>query len=377
MHICHVISVPFPPEEGIGNYVHNLSTKLIEKGHKVTVITRGNIGATQRESIDGINVIRAPFIPIYPFYIHFHGLFVKKIIKSMETQITILHFHSPLPPPIKTSIPMITTIHSPMLTDSRYTKIQSIYSLFSKISARYVSYPLELKIIQSSDIITTVSKSIAQELKEYDINLDEITVINNGVNETFFYPLKKETNEENKYIMYVGRIDYEKGLFDLIKCGKYISNKRSDLSFIIAGIGKDFKKLKNKIKKENLQDMFKFLGQVDKDKLLKLYQNATLFVFPSYHEGLPGVLLEAMSCGLPIIATDVRGNRDLISHKENGLLIPIQDSKKMAETISILLENKKLREQLGKNARKTIVEKYTWNNVYNHYLKCYEKLTRG
>jgi glycosyltransferase involved in cell wall biosynthesis len=123
--------------------------------------------------------------------------------------------------------------------------------------------------------------------------------------------------------------------------------------------------------------MFKFLGQVDKDKLLKLYQNATLFIFPSYHEGLPGVLLEAMSCGLPIIATDVRGNRDLISHKENGLLIPIQDSKKMAETINILLENKKLREQLGKNARKTIVEKYTWNNVYNNYLKCYEKLARG
>lgn len=377
MHICHIISVPFPPEEGIGNYVHNLSTKLIERGHKVTVITRGNIGSTQRESIDGINVIRAPFIPIYPLYIHFHGLFVKKIIKSLETQITILHVHSPLPPPIKTSIPMITTIHSPMLTDSRYTKIQSIYSLFSKISARYVSYPLELKIIHSSDMITTVSKSIAQELKEYDINLDEITVINNGVNETFFYPLKKESNEENKYIMYVGRIDYEKGLFDLIKCGKYISNKRSDLSFIIAGTGKDFKKLKNKIKKEKLQDMFKFLGQVDKDKLLKLYQNATLFVFPSYHEGLPGVLLEAMSCGLPIIATDVRGNRDLISHKENGLLIPIQDSKKMAETINILLENKKLREQLGKNARKTIVEKYTWNNVYNNYLKCYEKLARG
>jgi glycosyltransferase involved in cell wall biosynthesis len=272
---------------------------------------------------------------------------------------------------------MITTIHSPMLTDSRYTKIQSIYSLFSKISARYISYPLELKIIQSSDIITTVSESIAQELKEYDINPDEITVINNGVNETFFYPLKKEPNEENKYIMYVGRIDLEKGLFDLVECGKQISNKRSDLSFIIAGTGKDLKKLKNKIKKENLQDMFKFLGQVDKDKLLKLYQNATLFVFPSYHEGLPGVLLEAMSCGLPIIATDVRGNRDLISHEENGILIPIQDSKKMAEKINILLENKKLREQLGKNARKTIVEKYTWNNVYNNYLKCYESLTRG
>lgn len=376
MHICHIISVPFPPEEGIGNYVHNLSTKLIEKGHKVTVITRGNLGATQRQIIEGINVFKAPYIPIYPLHIHLHGIFINKIIKSLETQIDILHIHTPLPPLIKTSRPIITTIHSPMLTDSRFTKIQSIYSLFSKIYARFISYPLELKIIQSSDMITTLSRSIAKELKEYNINPDKITVINNGVNETLFHPLKKELNEEKKYIMYAGRIDYEKGLFDLVDCGKYISNKRTDLSFIIAGKGKDLKKLKKKIKKANLQDKFKLLGQLNKDEILRIYQNATLFVFPSYHEGLPGVLLEAMSCGLPIIATDVRGNRDLISHEENGLLIPIQDSKKMAETINTLLQDKQLREHLGKNARKTIIENYTWSDIYKNYIKCYESIVR-
>jgi glycosyltransferase involved in cell wall biosynthesis len=377
MHICHVISVPFPPEEGIGNYVHNLSTKLVENGHKVTVITRGHLGTTQRQIIDGISVIRAPFIPIYPFYIHLHGLFVNKIFKSLETQIDIVHVHTPLPPLIKTSHPIILTMHTPMLSDTNYIKIRSVYSLFTKISARFVSYPLELKHIKSSDIITTVSESVAQELKEYGLNLDEVSVASNGVDEKFFYPSKKESKNDKKYIMYAGRIDREKGLFDLVESAKAICSERSDVSFIIAGNGKDLNKLRQKIKKTGFEDRFIFLGQVDKNELVKLYQNATLFIFPSYHEGLPTVLLEAMSCGLPVIATDVRGNRDLISHGENGLLVPPKNPKKMAETIITLLEDEKLMKQLGKNARKTTVEKYTWNVVSNNFLKCYESLAGG
>ena len=74
MNICILISTPFPPEEGIGNYVYGVSTKLIEKGHEVTVITRGSWNKTQREVINGIDVIKAPFIPLYPFYIHVHEL---------------------------------------------------------------------------------------------------------------------------------------------------------------------------------------------------------------------------------------------------------------------------------------------------------------
>jgi glycosyltransferase involved in cell wall biosynthesis len=264
-----------------------------------------------------------------------------------------------------------------MLSDNNYIKIRSVYSLFTKISARFVSYPLELKHIQSSDIITTVSESVAQELKEYGLSPDEISVVSNGVDEKFFYPSKKESENDKKYIMYAGRIDREKGLFDLVECGRSICNERPDVSFIIAGNGRDINKLRRKIKKTGLQNRFIFLGQIEKDQMIKLYQNATLFILPSYHEGLPTVLLEAMSCGLPIIATDVRGNRDLISNGENGLLVPPKDSKKMAEAIITLLEDEKLMERLGKNARKTIVENYTWNAVFNKFLKCYESLARG
>ncbi len=292
----------------------------------------------------------------------------------MESEIDILHIHSPLPPFIKTSKPIVLTIHTPMLTDYRRVKINSIYSLFSKISAKLVSYPQELKLIKASNIITTVSESVAQELKKYYIKNKDIIVTGNGVDEKFFNDKNNKSNDRQKNILFVGRIDREKGVFDLIECAKYIFSTRSDIFFNLAGKGRDLKKLLKKIKKAKIQNRFIFLGQVEKYHIVILYQNASIFVLPSYHEGLPGVILEAMSCGLPIIATDVRGNQDLISQGENGILIPPRDPKKMADELKRLLEDKKLMEFLGKNARKTIIEKYTWKVVSNNFLKCYESL---
>jgi len=374
MKICMVISTPFPPKEGIGYYTYNLSRKLIEKGHEVVVITRGSWNKIQRQVYNGIEIIRVPFIPVYPFYLYVHGTFVNKLFKSLESQIDIVHVHTPLPPVIKTSLPIITTIHTPMLADNRYIQVSSIFSLFSKISARFISYPLELKLIKTSDMITTVSESIAQEMKEYRLDPGNLTVMFNGVDEKFFYPKQKKSEDTDKYILYVGRIDREKGLFDLVECGRYVCNEMNNVSFVLAGNGRDLSNLKQKIKKAGLQKKFKFLGQVDKNQLVKLYQNASIFVLPSYHEGLPGVVLEAMSCGLPVITTDVRGNRDLISNGKNGIVVSPRAPKKLAAAIVCLLNDDDMQLNLGKNARKTIEENYTWDNISSKFLRHYESL---
>jgi len=374
MKICMILSVPFPPNEGIGYYTYNLSKKLLEKGHEVVVITRGSFKKTQTEIFNNIEIIRAPYVPIYPFYLKIHGIFVNKVLKSLESNIDLVHIHTPLSPFIKTSLPIITTVHTPMLTDYRQVEITSIFSLLSKISARFISYPLEKKLIQSSDVITTVTKSVAQELKEFYFDSKSINVVENGVDEKIFYPKKEKSEKNIKYAMFVGRIDREKGLFDLVECGRYICKERPELYFIIAGKGRDLNKLIKKIKNAGLQDRFIFLGQVNKDNLVKLYQNATLFILPSYHEGLPSVVLEAMSCSLPVIVTDVRGNRDLITQGENGIIIPPKEPKKIAEAINMLLGDKKLRQYLGENARNTIIKNYTWDIIANKMLNCYESL---
>ena len=114
MKICMVQSTPFPPEEGIGYYIYNLSKTLIEKDHDVVVLTRSSNSKIQRQEINGIKVIRAPFIPLYPFYLYFHGHWMNKIFKSLEPKIEVVHLHTPLPSLIKTDLPILTTVHTPI-----------------------------------------------------------------------------------------------------------------------------------------------------------------------------------------------------------------------------------------------------------------------
>ena len=372
MHICIIMSLQIPPEEGIGNYVHSLSIKLIEKGHKVTIITRGNWNKTEREVIDGIEIIKVRFIPMYPFYIHLHGIFVNKIFRSLESQIDVVHVHTPLSPFIKTSLPLITTIHTSILTNIRSIEVITVRSIIERIMGRFVSYPIQLKLLERTDMLTTVSRHVAQELQEYGVNPNEVTVIGNGVDEKMFTPVQNKT--EDRYILYTGRLGYRKGLFDLIECGKYICKEYPDVSFVIPGKGILQSKLQERVEELSLGDRFKFLGYVRKEELIRLYQSATVYVIPSHYEGLPTTLLEAMSCGLPVVATAVSGNLEVISSGENGILIPPKSPKEMADAISMLLDDKEMRKKLGKNARETIKKRFTWDIISDNVLRCYDSI---
>ncbi len=372
-----LMSLPFPPKDGIGNYVDYLSKNLIRKGHQVTILTRGGYKDEIRK-FNGINVIYPKFFPIRPFHVDIHSYFVKKIFKiyNLEGKNDVIHVHTPLPPYIRSSLPVITTVHTTALTESQYcwNEKKNFRSLSEKLFGNSISYRIESKWLKKSAIITTVSNSVAQELKQYKINRDKIRVIGNGVDIRTFSPSKEKNDQE--YILYIGRLDPRKGLFDIIECGKYVCMKRPNTSFIIVGKGMLENVLKKKVREAGLQKNFIFLGFVDKKKLIQLYQNATICVIPSHYEGLPTVLLEAMSCGLPVVATAISGSLDVVSSGENGILIPPKSPKEMANAISMLLDNDEIRKKLGKNARKTIEERFTWDIISDKILKCYESLVK-
>jgi glycosyltransferase involved in cell wall biosynthesis len=372
MRICHIISTQFPPEEGIGNYVHNLSKKLIDSGHSVSVITRSPSLRSESFKIDGIGVHWVTFVPIYPIYMNLHGFFLNKLIKKLESEFDIVHMHTPLVPLIKTSLPVVVTVHTPMLSDTRSIIEYSPRAIGNKLMGRFVSYPIELKLLKRADLITVVSNSVALELNEYGLCLNEIAVVGNGVDEKIFRPGKKKTSE--RYILYVGRLDYRKGLFDLVDCAKTICSQYKNIHFKIVGKGILEQRLKRKISEYKLENNFEFVGYVTRPRLISLYQNAVLFIVPSHYEGLPTVLLEAMSCGLPVIATAVSGNLDVIDSGKNGLLIPSKSPKEMADAVSLLLNDDNMRINLGRNARKTIEGFFNWDIISQKITKYYESI---
>jgi glycosyltransferase involved in cell wall biosynthesis len=372
MNICVITSAKFPPEEGIGNYIYNMSKEFIRKGHNVTVITRGGVHKTQKENFDGIELYGVPFILAYPFHVHIHGYFLKKLLKSIESNFDVIHVHTPLPPPIKSHVPILLTVHSPMLNGADAIDVTDIYSLATKFQAKFISYPIEKQLFRNSDMITTVSDRVRMELKEYGLNREEIIVIYNGVDQIFFSPMNKKTDE--KYVLYTGRISYGKGLVELIECAYDVCKIHKDLHFILAGDGPLLPELQKKVQSLKLGNRIDFLGRVNRDVIKKLYQNATIFAFPSYYEGLPGSLLEAMSCKLPIVATNVAGNVELIKHNENGFLVPSKDSSALSKAILKLLDEPETREKFGENARRTIEEKFTWDAISDRILHCYESI---
>ena len=365
MKIAMIISTPFPPEEGIGFHVYNLSKKLIEKGNKVTVITRGSL-SVEKDTFEDINIIRIPFVPLYPFHVHIHEFWVNRTFKNIENRFDLVHIHTPLAPVVKTKLPIIGTIHTSVVGDAKHLEILNKDTLKWKLNVKVSSRYLIQKLIDKAECITTVSSAVKDELIEFYKNSDPL-VIYNGVNENVFLP--KEVKNKDPYILYVARLDYRKGVLDLIEAVKLI--KKFDIKIVVAGEGPLKNHFQKEIRKNKLNNV-NLIGHVSGNKLIELYQNALMFIFPSLYEGLPTVLLEAMSCALPVITTEIPAHKDLIRNMENGIFIKPRSPEELVKNILMLKEDKDLRLKLGINARKTIEKKFTFEIISKKYEKIYK-----
>jgi len=255
---------------------------------------------------------------------------------------------------------------------AQYERV-GLSSLAWKLSSKVFS-SMELQLFDKSDMLTAVSSHVFHELKAvYGLERKGI-LLGNGVDEQTFVPLENTRRKKGDYVLYVGRIDYRKGLFDLIRCAKYVCEEKPNISFVLVGNGPLIGLILRKASRMGIGRNIVFAGYVNRDLLVRLYQNASVSVLPSHYEGLPTVMLEAMSCGIPVVATRIGGHVDAISDGSNGFLVRAESPEEMAKYILRLLDDKNLRERMGRAARETIEKTYTWNKVSERALDCYERL---
>lgn len=153
---------------------------------------------------------------------------------------------------------------------------------------------------------------------------------------------------------FFGRVGSRKGTFDLIKAfAQMPSYLKESSELIVAGDG-DIEEARRLVESLNLENKVQFLGWIDSETRDKILADIDVFVLPSYNEGLPMALLEAMGWGLPAIVTPVGGIPELITSTENGLLVTPGDIQRLSKVMQELIENKSLRTSLGKAARKTV-----------------------
>jgi glycosyltransferase involved in cell wall biosynthesis len=376
MRVCLITSAPLPPEEGVGYHVWNLACLLAKRGHRIGLITRGSMAPLEEVKSDGVTIWHVPFAPLYPVHVYLHGFFVDRLLKRIEGGFDLINAHTPLPPAVNTSLPVVTTVHSPMRADAAATSGTDFYSLATRMQS-LVSQDIEAAIFRRSQKITAVARWVGRALRQYGVDPASITVTGNGVESCF---LKSPCVQQRKpYVLYVGRLESSKGLLELVAAAKEVIQRVPELNlrFVLVGKGPLLPKLQKLVSRAGLQVRFDFRGHVDSQRrndLVRLYNTASIFVLPSHHEGMPTTLLEAMASGLPVVSTSVGGALEAVTDGVNGLLVPPREPGALAEALIVLLEDPALCQRLGQKARASVEESYSWDVVGERYLTCYEQV---
>lgn len=188
---------------------------------------------------------------------------------------------------------------------------------------------------------------------------NDVKNINLGIDCCKFLPIEKNNTKTIK-LLFVGRIIPIKNLSLLINAFKEIHKENKNIILDIVGNGdKSEIEMIKKISGQN--NNIKFLGEKCGDELVKHYQFSDIFILPSLYDNYPNVIFEAMASGLPVIATNVGGIPSQVVNGQTGLLVSSNNINELKNAISTLVNNKELREQMGRNGRKRVEQDFSWD----------------
>ncbi|WP_349400305.1 glycosyltransferase [Clostridium perfringens] len=262
------------------------------------------------------------------------GIFV--ILSKIFGKKCIIHFHSGKFP-------------------SEYKNLNLILKLYIKL------------IFNICDYIICLNEEQKVLLK--NISSKKIKIIENSINNNIF----NNYNSESKEILFLGKVCKEKGVYDLINA---ISNINEDqIKVNILGDG-ELENLKILIKNKKLTEKCNVLGWVNNDVIDKFLKRSCFLVLPSYHEGMPFSILEAMAYGLPIISTSIGSIPKIITENKNGFLINPGDINDLTEKIIILLKDKELRKFMSRNNKKCIDENYSMEKSMEDIFSVYKEVIK-
>ncbi|MFN2119436.1 MAG: glycosyltransferase family 4 protein, partial [Anaerolineales bacterium] len=198
------------------------------------------------------------------------------------------------------------------------------------------------------------------------------TVIPNGV-DVQKYPVPRREWVSPR-ILSVGRVVHQKGLDLALKA--LADLQALDWSWRIAGDGPQMPALKHTAISRNIANRVTFLGWQAGEQLRKEYADSNLFLFPSRHEGMPNAVLEAMASGLPVVASNIAGNEELVVNGKTGILFPAEDAGALEAALRDLLADGDRRFKMGAAGRKRVEEEYSWQRAAEAYLELLEGAAR-
>ncbi len=381
-----MLSWEYPPRVvgGISRVVHDLSHKLVNEGHEVTVVTYKDGNVPYIEDDNGVMVYRVDNFMIssnnlidWTMQLNFNMIAKTGEIIAEKGSFDVIHAHDWLvayaAKTLKTAynIPLVSTIHA--TEAGRNSGIRDEQQ-------RYINDTEWMLTYESSEVIVNSNYMRSELQRLFGLPYEKINVIPNGVNLNMYDGIKKDYDFRRKYamdnekiILFMGRLVYEKGIQTLISAMPKILNHYHDAKLLIAGKGGMIDELRNQVNYLGLGNKVYFTGYLGSKDVQKMYKCADVSVFPSTYEPFGIVALEAMLSGTPVVVSDVGGLNEIIDHGINGMKSYAGNANSFADSILTLLFDQKLCDTVTKNAISKVKSEYNWTKITNDTHFAYEK----
>lgn len=329
-----------PTQSGIGGiaqHVQGLTKFLQNEGHEVEIISSENTFTIPIKGLKNLSFMISSFLKV-------------KFKKNQD----IVHAHN-----IPASLAMKNAIGK---------KILSLHGIYSQqidqlhgTTTGNISNKYEKDALTWADAITVISK----EAYDYYTNLGyKVFQIPNAIDISSL-----SSNVDRRYqnqVIFAGRLSHEKGIDLLIDIAQKLP---TEVDLIILGSGPEEKRIQGLVK---IQKNVHFLGYQNKEKTISLIRGSDILIQPSLNEGISSTIIEAMACKILVIATNVGGNKELITD-QTGLLVNSKSSSQFLDKIQYILSNKSEFETMTSNAF-THIQQYDWKIVGKKYLELYNNL---
>lgn len=361
-----------------------LSNELVGRKHSVTVATSFR-NLDKPDSVENVQAFEIkPLVTIHriPHSVSFPLRRIRKLIKEQDVQIV----HALMDYSTNTAAASVV---------AKVTQLPFVYNVQGMgtrtnrfvvdILAESYDWTLERFISQNAKKLILLSKSLISRTRKLGVPDKNVVVIPSGVDCVRFDFTNPEVKEKATRLQndlqikpgdfvvgYVGRLVPAKGLVHLLEAVAKIRKTYSNVVLLMVGEGAEKAKLEERANALRIQAHF--VGyQTDTPPYYSLMD---AFVLPSFFEGLPGVVLEAMAMQKPIVATDVGGTADLVCNSENGFLVSPGDSVGIASSLEKLISHVDLRAKMGRTSREIVEKSFQWNDIVDRVEMVYKEVLK-
>jgi len=375
-----IINYEYPPVGGGSSYAgREMAKAMVKLGHEITMVTSRTPLLKGYSEENGVRIIRlrslraridrSNILEMAIFMIS--ALFsIKKIATKYRIEGSICFFSFPGGPiglflQKQLGLPYVVSLRGGDVPGLE-PKLENIHFLLKRFRQ---------KIFANAEAIVANSDDLAERSRAVDSF--PTFVIPNGIDADYFCPVNSRRQNEHDRplsLLFVGRLQRQKEVPNLISKLALIRT-RYKLRFVltVVGDGPDLLETQRIASEHMMSDVIDWRGWLDRESLRNVYQQSDCLLNLSSYEGLPNVVLEAMACGLVIVASKIGPHEELVEEGVNGFLISKSDTQGLSRILAELVSDRGRCHKMGMSSRRKALDCFTWEAVADGYVKCFIK----